>query len=589
MLFSHICYDHYMTGAEKLLLFTASELQPHAECVLAAPKDGMLIREASARGIRTVVSPYPVCLGLYGPHANLNRALGKLARRHLRPMIDLLHRHRPDLVVAMTCVNPMPAMAAKILGIPVLWKMAETILPTAHTRAAAAFINRHSDWIAGVSRAALAPFAGIASPDKLIAMHPSWNPAEFEPERWDEYRSAVRTQLGIAETDCVFAYISADIYPNKGLEHYIDAALPLCSVYPSARFLIVGNPTDRGYYGRCMGKIASSGYAHRFHALGVQPHIQQVLPAADVVVMPSLGQEGFPLTSLEGMLFGKAVVAYASGGLSEMLERTGNQACLAPSGDWRTLSAKMAELAADEAWRTALGRRNRDAVNEAFGPEAFRERLRQWLRQAHDAVGLREAEHARMRTLTPGRLFRGAQSSEAYLIEDGGKRPFASAAHLSAFRYRPGDVRVAADRTLQAYPTGRPVTFQPFDPPAEFPAKGAGPAVCLYRRGVLHPIVSPRALARRRIGADRIVRLPADIIAALPVGEPTDDLGHVGFPGGRRRPAKRRAGGRRLKRSVRGTRTRQGARRRKRRRLRPGLRRFGLRRISRPAGRRAKT
>ena len=51
--------------------------------------------------------------------------------------------------------------------------------------------------------------------------------------------------------------------------------------------------------------------------------VRKILEVTSILVVPSIWQEPFPLTALEGICSGAAVIASKVGGISEMLEDTG--------------------------------------------------------------------------------------------------------------------------------------------------------------------------------------------------------------------------------------------------------------------------
>lgn len=96
-----------------------------------------------------------------------------------------------------------------------------------------------------------------------------------------------------------------------------------------------------------------------------------VLAAAQVVVLPSIS-EGLPMTLLEALSQGKAVVASRVGGIPEVIT-DGIDGVLVPPGDPEALARAVAGLATDPARRASLGRAARARAehlrdHEVYGP-----------------------------------------------------------------------------------------------------------------------------------------------------------------------------------------------------------------------------
>jgi glycosyltransferase involved in cell wall biosynthesis len=100
------------------------------------------------------------------------------------------------------------------------------------------------------------------------------------------------------------------------------------------------------------------GLGERVHFLGQVAVIGPLLAAADAVLLPSL-REGLPLTLLEAMVRGRAVLASAVGGIPEVVE-DGVSGLLFPPGDAAALATLLEQVHA----------RPRDA--EALGAAAMR-------------------------------------------------------------------------------------------------------------------------------------------------------------------------------------------------------------------------
>ncbi|EXX89091.1 glycosyltransferase, partial [Paenibacillus darwinianus] len=375
LVFSHISSPDYVTGAEKLLFFTMRELIPRYACMLVVSNEGVIAAQARALGIPVVMLNIPIIpsLNLGLPHVPQN-----IERRMSEPfwpeLIALLLRLKPDAVLVNTSVHPLPAIAAKAMGIPVIWTVMEVLQETPHTAACAAFIAGHADRIVGISAATLRPF-GNERAERTLLLPPSWREEDLAPDQWPLYRAGLRSQLGIGEEQRLVGFIAGTIYGSKGFHAFMDMAVRLAVRCRCARFLIVGNPMDAGYFEDGLAIARSSGMLDLFRWIRFAERIEQVYPAMDVVVVPSLGAEGFGMTALEGMAFGKPVVSFASGGLSEIHEMTGSAAWSVGTGDVESLTAAVFRLLSDERLLQETGERNRVSAGAAFGIGAYQSRL----------------------------------------------------------------------------------------------------------------------------------------------------------------------------------------------------------------------
>lgn len=102
----------------------------------------------------------------------------------------------------------------------------------------------------------------------------------------------------------------------------------------------------------------------RVHFIGHRTDVADCLAAADVVTLPSRF-ETFGLSLAEGMATQKPGVAFAVGGIGEML-KDGKNGFLIPYGDEKTFSQKLNLLAEDENLRYNLGLAARQSIAENF-------------------------------------------------------------------------------------------------------------------------------------------------------------------------------------------------------------------------------
>ncbi|MEK7730445.1 MAG: glycosyltransferase family 4 protein, partial [Planctomycetota bacterium] len=94
---------------------------------------------------------------------------------------------------------------------------------------------------------------------------------------------------------------------------------------------------------------------------------------ADAYVQPSR-HEGMPLSLLEALAYGLAVVATRVGAVPEVIDDR-LHGLLVPPGDPGQLAHAMRELATDEELREAMSRAGRDLVRRRFNVARFRKDL----------------------------------------------------------------------------------------------------------------------------------------------------------------------------------------------------------------------
>ncbi len=155
----------------------------------------------------------------------------------------------------------------------------------------------------------------------------------------------------------------------KGQEHLVDACRLLAERGVSFHCTIAGGAGDRSALVR---RIHEAGLADRVEVVGwkTRREVAQLMQRADVVATPSVQveggkQEGIPVTLMEAMSTGAAVVASAITGIPELVE-DGVNGLLVPPGDPDALAAALARLAADPDLRRRFGTAGREKVLEEF-------------------------------------------------------------------------------------------------------------------------------------------------------------------------------------------------------------------------------
>lgn len=104
---------------------------------------------------------------------------------------------------------------------------------------------------------------------------------------------------------------------EKGQLEFVRAARILASVHPELRFSVIGKPlfTDSAYFDRV--RAASAGLPIDFP--GWIDNITETFDSLDLIVVPSTCLDATPRIILEALAAGVPIVAYAVGGIPELL------------------------------------------------------------------------------------------------------------------------------------------------------------------------------------------------------------------------------------------------------------------------------
>ena len=217
---------------------------------------------------------------------------------------------------------------------------------------------RRSDAVTAVSewlRAQTEQVFGVTRPIEVI---PNFVDAErFKP------REKARSRARMAPAgEPVLAHVS-NFRPVKRAVLAVDAFAVVAAAMP-ARLLMIGDGPDRA---ACEARARALGVKDRVRFVGAQSHVEDLLPCADVLLLPS-EHESFGLAALEAMACGVVPVATRAGGLPEVV-RDGVDGLLVPEAEVGRMGERVLTLLRDPVRLAAMAAAASASARQRFAPE----------------------------------------------------------------------------------------------------------------------------------------------------------------------------------------------------------------------------
>lgn len=170
--------------------------------------------------------------------------------------------------------------------------------------------------------------------------------------------------------------------PQKGIDPFLRAFARLRA--PAGADIVAGVGSDEAPW---RALAAELGVAHRvrWHPLLEQAALAGLYRESTVLAMPAV-QEGLGLVAIEAQLSGTPVVAFASGGLTDIVA-DGETGYLVPPGNVDALAAALDRILTLPDAGAALGEAGRRRALERFAPEAVARRFAELYRLVRDRRG----------------------------------------------------------------------------------------------------------------------------------------------------------------------------------------------------------
>ena len=373
----HIITRLILGGAQENTLYTAigqhrdSRFDVTLLCGVDEAGEGDLFEEARRAGVRTIVLP-----SLVRPIRPLTdlRAFVDLYRFLKKGSYTIVHTHASKAGI-------LGRLAARAAGVPVI---VHTLHSLVFHEYQAAWKNRLYIWLKRmcaplthalisvsdrVSEGALA--SGIGRPEQYVTIFSGIDLEPFLDVRDRLSVADAKRSVGIPPDSPVVGKI-ARLFPLKGHEQFLAAAVEIARAMPETRFLLVGDGPLRTQLVADAGKL---GLADRLVMVGrVTPDtVPDYIQAMDVIVHTSL-REGIARVLPQAGAVGKPVVTFALDGAPEVI-RDGVSGYLVPALDTNRVAERTVELLRDPERRRVFGEAGGAFAAEHFSVERMVERI----------------------------------------------------------------------------------------------------------------------------------------------------------------------------------------------------------------------
>jgi glycosyltransferase involved in cell wall biosynthesis len=179
----------------------------------------------------------------------------------------------------------------------------------------------------------------------------------------------LRDELGISVTAPLIAMVS-QLRTEKRIDLLVDAVVALGREFPDVVAVVAGRGPEEP---RLRELIRQNGLEEKVFLLGPRVDVPRILASADVAVSCS-DFEGSPLSIMEYMAAGKAIVATRVGGIPELVD-DGIHALLVEPRSVDGLAQAVARLLRDPPLRKRLAEQARIRQQREFTIEAMVRRL----------------------------------------------------------------------------------------------------------------------------------------------------------------------------------------------------------------------
>jgi glycosyltransferase involved in cell wall biosynthesis len=348
---------HHVTNLMRGL--DRSKYEQHLICGFEAAGEGSMREHIQAQGVAPILIPHLIG----NPRLN---ALDIMAFAHI---LRLFRRQRPMIVHTHTSkAGLLGRVAARLTGVPIIVHTFHGLVLKSHygalktngVRAAERWLARFSDRLITVSNEDKKTLLAYrVAPAHIIEVIPlGLELDQFINSR--KRRGVLHRELGLDATSRLIGIVGR-IAPIKNHRLFFDAMVRVLKKHTTAHVIVAGDGELRH---EMEDHVREMSIANRVSFLGWRQDLPQVYADLDVLVISS-NNEGTPVSAIEAMAAGRAVVATRVGGLPDVIS-DGETGYLVAPGNVEQLASAVERALEDCETTDRLRCNARESVKDKF-------------------------------------------------------------------------------------------------------------------------------------------------------------------------------------------------------------------------------
>lgn len=445
-----------MDGANNMLLRIANGIPSDRYSKLVVlPDYGELYNELKSKKINTKVFEYDCIVFnkmIYDAHDR--HKIDEICQNIENVLKDselykFFKEWKPDIVFANTTLGIIPVVLGKMVGAKVILHVhdiPESFLDKQNCINLNKIVDRYSDKIIVIGKAARKALDYVGLKDKCELVYIGVKNHGYSLDEIKEKNLMIREELKLWGHTPLIAYLGR-ISPEKGIDHFIQAANLLLDDYPHYRFIIIGNAKEKSkHYKELKELIKKLGRKEEIRFVGYYRKIDDILPAIDCLVVPSCYEEPMGAVNVEANLYYKPVVAYDRGGISEVIIHKKN-GLLVKKNNITNMAKAIHKIVSNKKEAKRMGRFGHYRALSKFGYSRFMENIIAIIDEVSEGQFY-------ARPYRDGDIVCGSNKTP-YLIENGTKRMIQSEGLLELLGIDQSDIKQIGDNILLEIPEGK--------------------------------------------------------------------------------------------------------------------------------------